>query len=224
MLRVVQRWTADPAKDGQEAVAYAKTAVDLDPSSPLALTMLGCAYRSVDRDLDRAQVYLNGAVELNPNEPLACLFKATIHGLQGERDEAIRAADRALATSPLDPMRAYYESLAASTAENVGDFDRAIVLARSALSANMMHASTYRALAIALMMVGHKEDACQVISRLLSIHPDATIQEFLDRRDERSPYNDLFAKALIDAGMPRATYTDARRNPSANAPQLGVRP
>ena len=202
MLRIVQGWSLNSMDDGTKALAFANRALDLDPESSLALTMLGSVCRSVKHDLDAAQGYFDQALCINPNEPLAWLFKGTIHGLQGETHAALDATDRALALSPLDPLRAYYESLSASAATASGQYDRGIILARRALTANMMHASSYRTLAIALAMQDRWDEARETVSKLLIIEPRSSIQDF--RTGSRSPYNEAFAAALLKAGMPAA--------------------
>ncbi len=200
MLRIVQGWSPNPVDDGARALALANRALDLDPESSLALTMLGSVCRSVKRDLDAAQGYFDQALCINPSEPLAWLFKGTIHGLQGETQAALEATDQALALSPLDPLRAYYDSLSASAATASGQYDRGIILARRALTANMMHASSYRTLAIALAMQDRWDEARETVARLLIIEPRSSIQDF--RTGNRSPYNDAFVAALLKAGMP----------------------
>ena len=202
MLSVLQGWSKDPSHDRVQAMAYAERALNLDPGSSLALTMLGCAWRSVRKDLDQAQLFFDKALALNPSEGLAWLFKGTIHGLQGEGEAAIDAINQALALSPLDPMRAYYESLSATAAAGGGQYDRAIELARRSLMTNATHASSYRILAIALAMQERWPEARETIGKLLWLEPQSSVQDFLERAGRRSRNNEVFAEALIKAGLP----------------------
>jgi class 3 adenylate cyclase/TolB-like protein len=202
MLSVLQGWSNDLPHDRAQAMAYAERALNLDPGSPLALTMLGCAWRSVRKDLDQAQLFFDKALALNPSEGLAWLFKGTIHGLQGEGEAAIEATDHALALSPLDPMRAYYESLSATAAAGGGQYDRAIELARCSLTTNATHASSYRILAISLAMQERWPEARETIRKLLWLAPQSSVQDFLERAGRRSRNNEVFAEALIKAGLP----------------------
>ena len=203
MLRTVQGWSDDPAGDGKKAWSWANRALDIDPESSLALTMAGAARRTIGRDLDGAQHYFDRALEHNPNEPLAWLFKGTIHGLRGESDQALASSERALALSPLDPMRSYFESLSATAATGAGQHERAIELARSAVRGNINHGSSYRTMAISQSMLGRVDEARVTVARLLEVEPESTVEKFVIRSGGASPMVLRYAEALEAAGLPK---------------------
>ena len=69
--------------------------------------------------LDVAQDRYETALQVNPNDSLAWLLKGTLHAFKGEGKTAMEHTQRALRLSPLDPLRYYYDSLAATAARSV---------------------------------------------------------------------------------------------------------
>ena len=105
--------------------------------------------------------------------------------------------------SPIDPMRHYYDSLAASAALGAGHYARAIELAERSLRANRMHPSTYRALAIAQSMSGHMDQARRSVSSLLALTPGYTASQFrVVSGFSAGPLGQVFGDALVAAGLP----------------------
>jgi adenylate cyclase len=208
IFRVVQAWSPNPQQDGEAAYRYASEALEHEPDSALAHTMLGSVKRSVQRDFDAAQTCFDAALAINPNEPLAWLFKGTIHGLRNESQPAGGAISQALGLSPLDPMRYYYDSLCATASTGSERYADAIVLAQRAIRANKQHASSYRTMAIAQGKLGQWVQARDTIERLLLIEPTASVAQFLNRVDQSSALNLSFAATLAEAGLPAGKDTD----------------
>lgn len=156
------------------------------------------------RDLDAGLERYHAALGINPNDSLANLLKGTLHAFKGEGELAIAGTEKALLLSPLDPIRYFYDSLAASAAVAAGRYERAIELAQRSLRANRTHTSTYRALAIAQALVGLTQDAHQTVQQLLKLEPGYTVDEFV-RRSPSSAYEigKTYADALLRAGVPR---------------------
>jgi Flp pilus assembly protein TadD len=125
------------------------------------------------------------------------------HAWRGHGPEAVRAAERALSLSPLDPMLYYFRSLA-STANMVGErYDRAIELAESSLRENCLHTPTLRTLAIAQALSGRMEEARLAVRRLRELEPRLTVGAFTARYPGRdSPQAGRLAAALEAAGLP----------------------
>jgi adenylate cyclase len=202
VFRVVQGWSNDVDRDSQLALDFAKRALDNDPDSSLALTMAGSVYAGVKRDLGTARAYYDHALDANPNEPLAWLLKGVAHGFLEEANAALESSERALALSPLDPMRFYYDSLSATAAMGAGEYARAVTLAQRAIRANRTHGSAYRALAIAQGMLGLIDDSRRTVEKLMVVEPQSTVKQFLSRAAVRSERNERFAQVLKSAGLP----------------------
>ena len=202
VFRVVQGWSSDVRKDGAQAKDFANRALDHDPNSSLALAMAGSVEAGVNRNMDGARLFYDKALTHNPNEPLAWLLKSVAHGFLGEARAAIESSERSLVLSPLDPLRFYYDSLSSAAAMGAREFARAIELSNRAIVANCMHGSAYRTLAIAQVMSGFIDDACETVSRLLAVEPNSSVAQFRSRSAVRSTQNDQFAEALAQAGLP----------------------
>lgn len=204
VLRVTRGLVSDPQREASQALDHARRAVDADPNCALALAMEGFVHCHLRRDLDMAAQRLDQAIAVGPSESLAWLFRGVVHAFRDQGDDAVRCAERALALSPLDPLRYYFDSLAAAAAVSAGRVDRAIELAERSLLSNSLHTSTYRTLAIAQVLAGEGDAARQTVARLLALEPGFNIERFLARAPAgSSAIGQRFAQALAEAGVPR---------------------
>jgi adenylate cyclase len=155
------------------------------------------------KQLDVAQQSYELALRANPNDSLGWLLQGTLHAFKGEGKQAITATRRALALSPLDPMRYFYDSLAATAALAARRYDLAVERALRSLRANRTHASTLRALAIAQWELGREDDARKTVAELMKIEPTLTIRNYLERSPS-SAYETgtIWSRALHGAGVP----------------------
>jgi tetratricopeptide (TPR) repeat protein len=203
VLRLMQGWTYDPAEDGQAALDATRHALDLDPECSLALAIDGLVQTHFTKRHDIARQRFEGALAANPNDSLAWLLKGTLHAFRGEGRDALHDSRRALKLSPLDPLKYYYDSLAASAAVAGGEPVRAIELAQRSLRANRRHTSTLRALAIAQWQVGRHDDARASIAELRRLEPELTVSKWRVRSPSAGfPICDDWASVLSAAGLP----------------------
>jgi class 3 adenylate cyclase/tetratricopeptide (TPR) repeat protein len=204
VLRMTRGMVTDPANEARRAIDLTRRAIDAEPTCALALAMEGFVHCHLLHDLSTAARRLDEAVAVGPNEALAWLFRAVVHAFSDEGDQAIACADRALMLSPLDPLRYYFDSLAAAAAVAAGQTGRAIELAERSLLANSMHSSTYRTLAIAQVLEGRGAAAAETVARLMALEPGLTIDRYLLRAPAGdSAIGRRFAEALALAGVPR---------------------
>jgi adenylate cyclase len=203
VLRVWQGWSADPASDARLALDCTKRALDSDARCALALVIDGMVHTNLLKQLDAAQQSYEAALRINPNESLGWLLQGTLHAFKGEGKQAVRATRRARALSPLDPMRYFYDSLAATAALGARRYEQAVELALCSLRANRTHASTLRALAIAQWELGRHDDARKTVAELMKIEPNLTISNYLERSPS-SAYETgaVWSRALHGAGVP----------------------
>jgi tetratricopeptide (TPR) repeat protein len=203
VLRVQQGWSEDPRAQRRQALECTQRSLEADPGCALALTIDGLVHTNLLKRLDIAEEKYAAALHANPNESLAWLLKGTMHAFRGEGKLAIEGTRRALRLSPLDPLRYYYDSLAATAALSAGHYERAIELAQRSLRANRTHTSTLRAMAIAQWQLGREDDARQVVAELRRLEPGLTVSAYL----ERSPSSEyetgkIWSRALHNAGLP----------------------
>lgn len=205
VLKTAQGWSANPTQDTTEALSCCDKALAVDSQSALALAVTGQVHGYLRKDLDAAESFYYQALACDPNESLAWLWLGMNSGFRGESVEAADSAERALLLSPLDPMRYYYQSLAASTSIAAGRYDRAIELASASLRTNRAHSSTYRALAIAQVLSGDVAAGTASVSQLLRLEPHFTVSAFLKRypgQQQAKAYSEMLADALARAGLP----------------------
>lgn len=203
VLRVTQGWSDDAKADGRRALDNTRRALDRDPTSSLALTVEGQVSTYILRDLETGERRYAEALQSNPNDSLALLLKGTLHAFRGEGREAVRHTRQAMRLSPLDPLRYYYESLAATAALSAGQFARAKALAERSLRLNRTHTSTLRALAIAQWNLGLEDDARKTAAELLRLDPTLTISNYISRWPAPgSSLGKLAAESLRSAGIP----------------------
>jgi tetratricopeptide (TPR) repeat protein len=200
---VTQGRSASPQADTQQALDLAQRAIDRDPSCALALAIDGVLQLNLRKDIATARARLDAALQANPNESLAWLFKGILHAFAAEGAPAEAASAQALRLSPMDPMRHYYDSLAATAALGARNYGRAIEFAERSLRANRMHPSTYRALAIAQAMAGQVDKARSSVQQLLALTPGYTVSQFrVVSGFSAGPLGAPYADALAAAGLP----------------------
>jgi TolB-like protein len=203
VLRVVQGWSPDASVDAQHALDYVERALEEDSRDALALSIGGLVHAYLRKDLHTAGQLYEEAIDANPSEPLAWLFTATRNAYLGEGPEAEAAGERALRLSPIDPLKYFFDSLAATASLANSNLERAVALSHRSLKANRTHASTWRTLAIALVMLNKMDEARAAVQRLLAIEPGLTVGRFRERFPGRDgPLAEPFAEALKVAGVP----------------------
>jgi TolB-like protein/Tfp pilus assembly protein PilF len=203
VMRVQQGWSSDPKLDASMAMDCTKKALAADSQFSLALVIDGLVNTNLLKRLDIAQERYELALRANPNDSLAWLLKGTLHAFKGEGRLAVEGTQRALRLSPLDPLRYYYDSLAATAALAAGQYERAVRLAEKSLRLNRTHTSTFRALAIAQWHLGREDDARKTVSDLMRLEPSLTVGKWLER-SPASAYETgkSWSQALRGAGVP----------------------
>ena len=203
VLRVTRGLVVDPIQEAARALDLTRRAIDADPQCSLALAAEGFVQCHMRRDLDAANERLEAALAINPSESLAWLFRCVVQGFRGEGEAAVESADRALALSPLDPIRHYYDSLASSASLAACRLDRAIELADRSLRVNRNHVPTLRVLAIAQSESGQDDAARRTVLRVLELEPGLTLRGYLARAPRGGEATrERYAQALGRAGVP----------------------
>ncbi|MBT2304779.1 hypothetical protein J7E70_30635 [Variovorax paradoxus] len=204
VLRVTQGWSDDAEADGRQALDNTRRALDRDATLSLAMTVEGQVNTYILKNLDVAQERYEAALRENPNDALAWLLKGTLHAFRDEGKEAVRHTRQALRLSPLDPLKYYFDSLAATAALAAGEYPRAVGLAQASLRLNKTHMSTLRALITALWGLGREEEARAMARDLLRIDPHFKVSTFLERSPS-APFQlgRAVAHALRGAGIPQ---------------------
>jgi class 3 adenylate cyclase/TolB-like protein len=203
VLRAAQGWVADSNQEFLLAQDRVQRALDADSRHALALAIGGLVQVYLRHDLPAAGRLYDDAMEAGPNEPLAWLFSATWHAYHGRGETAAERAERALRLSPLDPMRYFFDSLAATALLSDGHWVQSEQLSRRSIRANRMHSSSWRTLIMALRMQGKEAEAREAAAGLLAVEPAFRIGPWSERFPGRGgPLAAPLAQALREAGLP----------------------
>jgi adenylate cyclase len=203
VLRVTQGWSSDVLSEGKLALENTKKALDRDATSSLAMTVEGQVNTYILKRLDIAEQLYAQALQSNPNDALAWLLKGTMHAFRDEGKEAVRHTRHALKLSPLDPLRYYFESLAATAALSARQYQKSLQLAERSFRLNRTHASTLRVMITALSRLGRADEARRHATELLKLEPEFTVARYLER-SPGAPYKlgQDVAAALVESGIP----------------------
>lgn len=203
VLRVQQGWSPDIGRDGRVAMDHTRRALDADPDCALALTIDGLVNTHFLKRFDVAQERYEQAVEANPSCSLAWLLKGTMHAFMDQGEAAVDDTRRAMALSPLDPQRYYYESLAATANLAAGANETALTLAQRSLRANRKHTSTLRVIISAQWRLGQHDAARRTAAELLTLEPGFTVSAWLSRTPSASyKLGKEFSEVLRSVGIP----------------------
>jgi adenylate cyclase len=203
VFRVAQGWFENLEKEAAQALDRINRALDIDAADSLALTVNGMVHTNLLRRHDVAKQSYDLALQKNPNAGLALLHRGTLWAFQGRGREAMEETERAVALSPLDPWRYYYDSLCATAALSAREYERAIELARRSLRANRTHVSTLRVIAIATSELGRMDEARDTVMELRKLDPSLTVTGYLARSPARNfETSTIWAEALRRAELP----------------------
>jgi TolB-like protein/class 3 adenylate cyclase len=204
VLRAVQGWSSDPVAESRLALDHVRRSLDLKPDNALALTLGGLAHAYLRGDQHTAGSMYREALAANPCEPMAWLCSATRHAYLGEGVQAQVAAEKALKYSPIDPLRYFFDSLAATALAGNGQWERSAEMSRRSIQANRMHASTWRTLIWALVELERVDEARAAADELKRIDPAYTVRRLREVSPVRvGPMLEPWARALEVAGVPK---------------------
>ncbi len=203
VLGVTKGWAEVEPRGADRAMSHTHRALDLNPDSAMAIAMEAFVLCHIRCDLAAARRRLKDALALDPNEPWAWLVRSTVDSLLGDGQDAWQSALRARELSPMDPLKHYYDGLAASAAVAAERYADARQLALLSLSKDGRHLPTLRALAIAPVHLGAMVAARSTASTLLSLQPDFSIARYLAGSPAGAePVRRRWAEALREAGIP----------------------
>lgn len=203
VLQVTRGLSSGGKDETKRALEQTQRALDVDPSCSLALAVEGFVHCHMLKDLDGAAQRYNAALAVNPNDSLAWLFDGVLHAFRDQGEQALASAEKALQLSPLDPLRYFYDSLAATAALSARRYELAIELANRSLKANRLHSSTLRVLTIAQVRTGQIADASQTLQKLRQLDPALTATSYRDRNPSMLyATGQEWVAALREAGLP----------------------
>jgi class 3 adenylate cyclase/tetratricopeptide (TPR) repeat protein len=201
IMQVVQGIAADPAREFQRAIDMADRALDLEPSSSLAMAIKGHALCHLGEDVDASHRLLQEATQSNPNDPMAWLYNSVWSQMWGTNEDSVSEAEQALHLSPLDPQKYYFEMMLAASHAAMCHWDESVRFCRASLLKNRYHLPTIRCLLVAQFELGAIGDAKETLNLLLNLQPNLTLSHYL-AAGSQSPLRQRVANALSSLGLP----------------------
>lgn len=179
VMRVVQGLSTDPANEFHRAISLADRALDLEPSSTLAMSIKGHALCHLGNDVDGSRRLLLEATQINPNDSIAWLYAGFCSAMWGKPSDALVQSEQAMHLSPLDPQFFYFQMLNANSLLAAQQHDQAIAMCRSSLRSNRYYLPTLRAMMVAQFESGEWEGARETFVQLRTRQPNFTVASYL---------------------------------------------
>jgi adenylate cyclase len=201
IMQVVQGLSGEPARDFQRAIDTADRALDLEPSSSLAMAIKGHALCHLGEDVEASHRLLQEATQSNPNDPMAWLYNSVWSTMWGTPEDSMTEAENALHLSPLDPQKYYFEMMLATSCAAMGQWERSIELCRASLLKNRYHLPTIRCLIVSQLETGAVDAARETFHLMRTLQPDLTIDKYM-ASGGHSPLRKRVANALTKLGLP----------------------
>ena len=185
------QWSENPQADLERSRKLAQEALTMDNSNVYALALL-CNDDWMLRRFDQAVAEGERAVAINPNYAEGYVALATALGVSNKPEEALRAVQKA---TQLDPSRHdSYAFYAATDLVLMGQYQQAIPLLKSNLTAFPDNVWAHANLVIAYTELGREADARAEAAEVIRLNPrfswGANKDESVNRR-----YNDDMRKA-----------------------------
>jgi len=195
-------WRDDIEKAYAESCSLAERAVLADPEHPAALATAAWASAMFGEKFERASDLAERALALHPDTPAIRSYCGWVFVYTGQCQRAIEQFEAARRLSPLDP-RSYFFLLGLAGARFfLKDFEATITLARRIIVESPSHIIAHRFLAAALALSGRKEDARIVLSRILELQPDYSLEHARRSRMGHDWMMTLWIEGLAQAGLP----------------------
>ncbi|MHA6264424.1 hypothetical protein ACXYMO_14565 [Arenibacterium sp. CAU 1754] len=203
LLRVYQKWSADPANDSNRAQGAIKNALDLNANCPLALSIDGNIRTIFVSDFSAARQRFEAAHAINPSSAFSTQLAAVLATFSGDGEQAVALTDRAFALSPRDPRRPFFQTLSAGSYVAGGRYSEAVEMAEASLRHNPLHLSAHRCRVIGLQLAGRESEARKAAAELMRLDPDLRVSAY--QRDHPAAQTEIiqsWADALKQAGVP----------------------
>jgi len=195
-INLLFRWSADPQREGAEAMRLSQLVISIDENDPETLACVGWAKAFLFADAATGAEFVDRAVSLNPNSAIAWSYRGFVCLYAGRSEESLLSFEQASRLSPLDPMEFGIIAMIGGAYVGLGRFDEAVIAARKSIGKHPTFLPAHLFLASALAHLGRKEESDKTVRRILELQPKFTIS---GRRGHWSP---LYIEGLQKAGLP----------------------
>jgi TolB-like protein len=203
LFLVGQGWTDDPDAATRRAGELADTAVAMDSNDARALTLASHVRAFLLKRPAEAAVLHDRAISLNPNLAIAWCFSGFALSYLGDHETALVRMTKAIELSPSDPHLFFFHAAIIMPHLLLGEAKEAAAAGRKAIELNPWFSSAFKGCLSALGHLGLNKEAANMLSRLLNLEPNFTVQDAI-RRSPMTVAADVerYADGLRRAGLP----------------------
>ncbi|WFU90608.1 SARP family transcriptional regulator (plasmid) [Rhizobium sp. CC1099] len=177
-FQVGQRFNALDAHLIEEAQAYARKALELDPQNSVSLALVGHVHSFLFCEYDYAANLFEKSIRLNPALPLSWDLYAMLHCYAGQPDKAVAMARWVQELGVYSPHKYYFDTTKCIAAALAGDHAAAIAAGEEALRARPNFNSLLRYLASSHAHFDDLGGARHYLQRLEAVEGSFSINAF----------------------------------------------
>ncbi|AUW46759.1 SARP family transcriptional regulator (plasmid) [Rhizobium leguminosarum] len=177
-FQVGQRFNALDAHLIDEAQAYARKALELDPQNSVSLALVGHVHSFLFGEYDYAANLFEKSIRLNPALPLSWDLYAMLHCYAGQPDKAVAMARWVQELGVYSPHKYYFDTTKCIAAALAGDHAAAIAAGEEALRARPNFNSLLRYLASSHAHSNNLGGARHYLQRLEAVEGGFSINAF----------------------------------------------
>jgi DNA-binding SARP family transcriptional activator len=191
---------------GEEVLAkseeLASRAVALDPSDAQALAILGHVRAFLHHRVAEAVTLYERALALNPNLPMAWVFSALTLSYRGDHVEALRRWEKYKKLAPLHPHAFFFDAARLVPLLMLRRFEEVDADARQVTALHAGFTFPYKLWLSALGHLGRRDEAAEVLGKLIVLEPDFNIRKARERSPLQLPAElDFYVAGLRLAGL-----------------------
>lgn len=207
--RVTYVWSSEPLEDAASALRLAETAAEIGPDDAMVLTAAGAAFSMLRPNQRRAFGLIRKALSIDSYLSWAWLRLGYAHVYAAQPTDAVASFERAIALSPLDPIKFNaYAGLGAAYFD-LQDYARAQEHVTTALEHKPGLIWAQRLLATAAAHAGDLETAREAVARLRASSPGMSIARLRTALPHLSgDMLERYLRGLRMAGMPEEAEPD----------------
>lgn len=202
-FQVGQRFSIADTRITEEARDLSRKALELDPTNPVSLALVGHVHSFLFADYDRASHLFEKAIHLNPAQPLGWDLYAMLHCFTGHPAKAVAISRWVSQLVTHSRYKYYFDTTRCVSAALAGDYAAAIAAGEEALMERPQFNSVLRYLAASHAHANHSDEAHKYLMRLQAIEPDLSVSAL---RESRYPLlgtegGQLLIDGLVKAGI-----------------------
>jgi adenylate cyclase len=197
---VIWGFAVDPQFDRKEAIRLVRLALSIDDSDPETMAWASLTSAFMVGDSESEIEMSDRAVALNSNSYFAWHARGWVYKIAGLQEEAVRSFERAIRTSPIDPLLHRALVGMGMALIELRRFDDAIGAGKRAQRQNPFFAGAYRCLASAFAHLGRNLEAREAAARVLELDPTFTISAWIARGGQSK--SKLLIEGFRKVGLP----------------------